>query len=370
MSRLATTQLTRPEGIIDLSIGQPDASLLPTSIFDANNIDAPSLAYGAPAGDGRFREAMGHWLTEHCGTQVKGEALLITNGSSNAIDMICTRFSRAGDTVLVEEPTYFIALKQFTDHGLNVVPVAMDDNGLEPEALATAIEQYQPAFIYSIPSFHNPTGIDQPLPRRQQLVAIAKQHQCLLVADEVYPLLDYGKEPAAPLASLDTDAPVLSIGTFSKILAPGLRLGWLQGSPDLIDQLSSSGLISSGGGLSPVTSALVRPLLINGHLSQHLAQLRHTLKERRDTLANALHRHCGDRLQFNLPHGGYFLWAHTQADIDTQKLLPRAKAEGVGYLPGAACYTHTNKTNAMRLCFAFYDKEELALAGERLGLVL
>lgn len=370
MSHLATTQLTRPEGIIDLSIGQPDASLLPTSLFDAKHIDAPSLAYGAPAGDGRFREAMAHWLTEHCGTPIKGESLLVTNGSSNAIDMICTRFAKAGDTVLVEEPTYFIALKQFADHGLNIVPVTMDEDGLEPDALASAIDQHQPAFIYSIPSFHNPTGIDQPLPRRQQLVAIARQHGCLLVADEVYPLLDYDKEPAAPLASLDADAPVLSIGTFSKILAPGLRLGWLQGNPELIEQLSRSGLITSGGGLNPVTSALVRPLLSNGQLSEHLARLKHCLKLRRDTLASTLINHCGDRLLFDLPHGGYFLWAHTQADIDTQELLPKAQAQGVSYLPGAACYSHNAPTNAMRLCFAFYNERELALAGERLGVIL
>lgn len=370
MSRLATTQLTKPEGIIDLSIGQPDATLLPRSVFDASNIDSLSLAYGAPAGDGRFLEALGAWLSTLCGTPIKAESLLVTNGSSNAIDMICTRFAKAGDTVLVEEPTYFIALKQFADHGLNIVPVQMDEQGLEPEALTRAIEQHRPAFVYSIPSFHNPTGIDQPLPRRQLLVAIARQHQCLLVADEVYPLLDYDKEPRAPLASLDAEAPVLSIGTFSKILAPGLRLGWLQGQPNLLNPLVSSGLITSGGGLGPVTSALVRPLLTQGHLSQHLAELRHSLQRRRDSLVEALKRHCGNHLQFKLPHGGYFLWAHTHPDIDTRKLLPKARAAGVGYLPGEACYTHAKVNNALRLSFAFYDERELALAGERLGSVL
>ncbi|MHA7880020.1 MAG: aminotransferase-like domain-containing protein [Saccharospirillum sp.] len=370
MSRLATTQLTRPEGLIDLGIGQPDAALLPEGGFDASRIDRLSLAYGAPAGDGRFREALAPWLSEQLGTAIAAESLLISNGSSNAIDMICTRFSRPGDTVLVEEPTYFIALKQFADHGLTVVPVNMDAEGLNPQALTEAIARHKPAFVYTIPAFHNPTGIHQPPKRRRALVRLAKEHGCLMVADEVYPLLDYGQAPQPPLASLDTDAPVLSIGSFSKILAPGLRLGWLQGPAERIESLSTSGLLSSGGGLAPVTSALMRPMLENGQLTEHLTNLRRTLKSRRDALASALTEHAGNRLTFDLPTGGYFLWAQAEPGVDTQALLPEAKAQGVAYLPGAACFTHTGTRHAMRLCFAFYDEVALRLAAERLGEVI
>lgn len=362
-----TAQLTPSADRIDLGIGQPDPALLPADLFKQANIDASALAYGTEAGDERFRYALANWLNQRQSQPASPDTLMVTTGSSNALDMICTRFSHPGDTVLVEDPTYFIARKQLADHGLNAVAVPMDADGVDILELAALIEQHKPAFFYTVPTFHNPTGITQSAERRAQLVALARDTACLVVADEVYQYLYYAGPPPDPLASLNERAPVLSIGSFSKLLAPGLRLGWIQGQPELLTRLTGSALLASGGGLAPVTSSLVRPLLEDGRFDQHLAQLTTVYRQRLATLVQGLEEHLGERLAWTAPVGGFFIWTHWRNGVDTEALLPRAHKAGVGYQPGGKFSDSPDQTSAMRLCFAFYDEAQLTEACLRLS---
>ncbi|MEX2354133.1 MAG: PLP-dependent aminotransferase family protein, partial [Gammaproteobacteria bacterium] len=348
-------------------IGQPDPALLPAHLFQGMSADASSLAYGAEPGDSRFRESLAEWLGREYEIPVDAEALLVTNGSSNALDMICTRYTRPGDVVLVEDPTYFIARRQFTDHGLKTVAVPMDKDGVDIQSLEKLIKRHKPVFFYTVPTFHNPTGCTLSRERRSLLIALCKRMDCLIVADEVYQQLYYDVRPPLPLACLDAEAPVLSIGSFSKILAPGLRLGWLQGGRKLLQQIEKSALLASGGGLAPLTSALVRPLIDNGDLDKHLDYLKTTYSKRLAVLVENLRIKMGDRIDFIPPTGGFFVWVTWKDKTDTGALLPVAIKSGVDFLPGRQFSESPGQAHAMRLCFAFYDEHQLQQACTRLA---
>ncbi len=362
-------QVTRSNHLIDLAVGHPEPDLLPVDLFRSLSVEQQNLAYGEQAGDSAFRHTLSAWLTEDYGQPVKADELLVTNGSSNALDMVCSQLSQPGATVLVEDPSYFIALRLFKARGFNVVAVPMDEEGIELQALEQAIQQYKPAFIYTIPSFHNPAGVTQSDSRRQGLVKLAVQNQCPVVSDEVYQSLYFGEKPPAPLACYDSNAPVLSVGSFSKILAPGLRLGWIQGSGELFSSLKNSALLQSGGGLAPVTSALVGSLITSGEFQKNLTYLRQTYATRSEVLYDGLVSTFGDQIRLNKPDGGYFLWVSFVDGRDVALKRDEAKQSGVNYLPGNLCSANDQFHSSMRLCFAWYPQQSLMTACERLGLV-
>jgi len=280
MNQIHTTQVNLSSNIINFGIGQPGFDLLPLDIMRRaadlrmSDGDTSFLNYGYELGDGYFRLALASFLQQHYRITVSAESLMVTSGASQAIDLICTRFTQPGDVVFVAEPTYFLALRIFADHNLRVIGIPTDEDGLVIEALVAALADQRPAFLYTIPTFQNPTGATLPKKRRQQLVALSAEYDFLIVADEVYHLLNYAMAPPPPLASYIENEHVFSVGSFSKILAPGLRLGWIQAAPSLLQKLADSGLVDSGGGLNPFTSNLVRIVLEQGWQDAHLADLK------------------------------------------------------------------------------------------------
>ena len=291
---------------------------------------------------------------------------MVTAGASQALDLVCTRFTKPGDTIFVEEPTYFLALDVFRDHGLQVIGIPIDGDGLRTDALEDALTRHTPALLYTIPSFQNPTGVTMSAARREALVAISRAHDLLIVADEVYHLLDFGAAPPRPLASYAQDAGVLAFGSFSKICAPGLRLGWIHSAPARLQTLMRSGLVQSGGGLNPFTSGVVRSLLDLGLADTALDALRAMYKERSAMLCRALR----DKLPtatFIEPRGGYFVWVELPNDMHAAALWPCAKAEGVTFHPGGRFISRDGFAQAMRLSFAHYDAPTLVDGAERLA---
>ncbi|EAR07535.1 PLP-dependent aminotransferase family protein [Reinekea blandensis] len=363
-------QVTRSSQLLDLAVGQPDPALLPVDQFQNCSVNASRLAYGEQTGDASFRKALASWLSEDYGQPVHADRLLLTNGSSNALDMVCTQFGRPGATVLVEDPSYFIAMDLFRERGMNVVAVPMDDEGINLAALEQAIDQYQPNFFYTVPSFHNPTGVTQPLQRRNDLVALCARTQCPIIADEIYQSLYFTQKPPRPLAMFDDDAPVVSIGSFSKILAPGLRLGWIQGTEAIVSRFGNAALLRSGGGLAPVTSALVEPLLLNGEFEQTLNRLRQIYSERADCLYHSLEAAFGEQIHMVRPDGGFFIWLSFVDGRDVSNYQEAAKQAGVNFLPGQLCSENNGFQSSMRLCFAWYSEPQLQEACNRLASVL
>lgn len=377
MSPIQTTQLNIPKGMIDFGVGQPSPSLLPLSLLEKaaqhrlNRNDASLLAYGSQQGDGYFRIALARFLDEYYPIRVEPEQLFVTAGASQGLDLICTLFAKPGDTIFVEEPSYFLALRIFRDHQLNIIGLPMDDDGLVVEALQEQLGRHKPVFLYTVPTFHNPSSVTLSTARREKLVQLSQQHNFLIVADEVYHLLAYSTTPPPPpLASYTDVGTVLSLGSFSKILAPGLRLGWIQTGQALMDRLVTCGLLDSGGGLNPFTSGLVRSAIESGLQSNHLEHLKGVYAKRLNVLKSALKRQLPEALTFNEPAGGFFVWFKLSTSVDTTELLHEARQRRVGYLPGIKFSSHQGLKNYVRLSFSYYEKNKLELGIKRLGEVI
>ncbi len=372
----SSAQKQIPTGMIDLGIGQPSPWLLPVDIIEkssaeyARRRDPHLLAYGFEQGDGGFRRVLAEVLEPIYGLAVDPGHLLVTNGASQAIDLVCTLFATAGDTIFVEEPTYFLARKIFADHRLKPVALPMDADGLIIEALEAELKRTRPAFLYTIPTYHNPSSVCLSAARRAQLAELSRRYDLLVVADEVYHPLSYAPAPPPPMVGFSLTANIISLGSFSKILAPGLRLGWLQASPAIIERMVQCGLLDSGGGLNPFTSGVVRSAIELGLLAEHLALLRQTYSERMAAMCAALREQLAGRIDFQQPGGGFFIWVKMPEETDTRELLRRARVKQVEFMPGSSFSSRQGLKNYLRLSFAFYDTPDLIQGVERLSGVI
>ncbi|MFL7870004.1 MAG: PLP-dependent aminotransferase family protein [Anaerolineales bacterium] len=367
---IPTSQIYIPPGMIDLGAGDPDFALLPLDMLRraaeacfAKN-DPSFLQYGAEQGDGYFRMALGEFLSRGYGLQVDPDTLFVTNGISNALDLICAHFTRPGDTIFVEEPTYFLALRIFADHELSIIPIQTDKNGLVIAALEEKLKEARPKFLYSVPTFQNPGGFTLSQDRRNKLVQKSQEHDFLIVADEVYQFLNYSGQQIKPFAAYTDLETVISLGSFSKILAPGLRLGWLQAHPNNIKRLTSSGLLDSGGGLNPFTSAIVRELIEAGDLEKNIVHLVTTYHARLKAMDAALRREI-PQAEFNTPQGGFFFWLRLPG-IDGEQLREKAREFNIGFRQGTLFSSKNGMQEYVRLCYTFYDEDKIKEGLQRL----
>jgi len=359
-----TTQIQTPPDVIDLGRGDPSLANLPLDLIYASvqerlsGSDNSFLQYGTEQGDGHFRSALARFLSKSYSFKVQPENLFITNGISNALDLTCSLFTQAGDTIFVEEPSYFLALKIFADHRLNVVTLDTDENGLIPASLEEKLADSRPKFLYLIPSFHNPTGRTLSQDRRNRIAELAREHDFLIVADEVYHFLNYGSQTFKPLAFYTDSENVISLGSLSKILAPGLRLGWLQAHPNLIRQFINCGLLDSGGGLNPFTSAMLLHLIESGGLENNISKLINGYQPRLEIMDTALRAELPE-LKYARPQGGYFFWLRLPENINSSELRKTAPAFKVDFRPGALFSSHNELENYIRLCFVHYEEDKI-----------
>ncbi len=346
VSTIQFQQVVVADGVIDLGVGQPNNAILPVDYVRRAAMlqfgESPEfLQYGAEWGDGHHRIALGEYLTEAYGTPVAAEQLFSTNGNSQALEMLCTVMTEPGDVVIVEEPTYFLAFQMFRDHDLEVRGVPIDAEGLIVEAMIDVVADVRAAgkrvaFVYTIPAFQNPTGITMSSQRRRELVAAAADHDVLVVADEVYHLLRFAPGPMPPPMSAYVDeAPVLSIGTFSKILAPGMRLGWVHGSIERLAALADCGLILSGGGLNPVTSTLATAMMRMGWQASTSTGCGPRSRAVRRRWSPRCDEHMPDWVEYDIPTGGYFVWLRLPPGTDGKALRAVANEHGVDVRHGA-----------------------------------
>jgi len=373
---LPIAQLNLPPGMIDFGVGQPDPALLPLAML--RNVaairlegnDAPFLAYGAEQGNGYFRAALAAFLAEHYHVPVEADQLFVTAGASMGLDLLCTLFARPGDTIFVEEPSYFLALRVFADHHLEIVSLPMDENGLIIQAVEEKLSQHKPVFLYTVPTFHNPSSTTLTVDRRKQLVELSREYDFLIIADEVYHLLSYAAEPPPPpMAKYIGSDSVISLGSFSKIMAPGLRLGWIQTGPRLLNRIIGCGLLESGGGLNPFTSALVCSAIEMGLQHDQLKTLISTYTERKIALSHALEKHFPGSVRFTEPDGGFFIWLVFPEGLDAGQLLAEARRNNVGYLPGVKFSSRRGLINCARLSFSYFDIPQLEEGARRLSEV-
>ena len=369
--------LSRSDGVIDLAWGHPSDNLHPLNdlkpAIDAifTNQEISALQYSGYQGYGPLIESLSQYLSEEKSytKTINPEELYIGYGASHGLDLACTLFTGEGNTVLVEEPSYYLVRQILIDHRLNIVGVPTDSEGMQIENLEQIIESLKGdvKLLYLIPSFHNPMGSVMSLERREKIIELAKEHDFLIAADEAYHLLYYGDPPPPTMATLDNSSTgrVVSLGSFSKILAPGIKLGWVQSKPNLVDKFTNSGSNFSGGN-NNFAGAIVDIAIRKGILSKHVNRLKNTYKSRMEIMSAALKTHIPDA-EFLMPQGGYYFWIKFPEEIDAMALEKLALNEGVTLRPGVAFSGQSLFSNYIRLCFALSDIEDISEGINRLA---
>jgi DNA-binding transcriptional MocR family regulator len=362
-----------PPGTINMGIGQPSADLLPVELVrqasDAFFADAQAfeLNYGVLQGDERFLASLADYLTDQYGSAVSPDTLFVSGGNSQALDLVSLMFAKPGDTVFVEEPSYFLAFQIFRDHGLKIVGIPMDDEGIRIPELEKALKIHRPAFLYTIPSFQNPGGQCLPLQRRQKLVELAKKHGFLIVADEVYQLLYYYETPPPAFGTMTGSEVVVSLGSFAKILAPAMRLGWIQTSPTLRKKILANGFVNSGGSINHISSHLVRQAIDLGLLGSHVNHLRKVYRGRVEAMDQALKKEFSSLAKWKKPGGGYFFWLEFAEGTNTAPLREKAAKLETGFQAGATFSSCGGLSNFLRLSFAHYAEDQITEGIRRMG---
>ena len=347
-----------PAMTIDLSTGHPHNDLLPLHQFHSamlaqiTRMDHDALQYGYEGGDPLLREHLSQWLS------LPLNELMISAGISQAIDLCAGMLTRPGDTILVEESTFFRVLQIFRDHHLNIIPVPITDEGLDLDALEHLCQTHQPTMLYSIPSAHNPTGVTTSLAHRARLYQLALEYRFTLLADEAYQFLSHEQDAPQSFSRFPSHPHVITLGSFSKIVTPGLRLGWIHAHPDTLTRLQASGMLGSGGGFSPVMMALLARMFEQGTVTQHLQRVNAELAQRRQALCTLLEQH---HVPYQTPQGGYFIWA-TLPDHDQERGTFRAQHTSVTVSRGERFGAAPHLRQYARLCFAFEHEGNFAQA--------
>jgi 2-aminoadipate transaminase len=364
-------KLTELPGVRSLAGGLPSADTFPIDAMrDATAkvlADTPreALQYAASEGFGPLREWVSAMLGAK-GVDAPAERVLITNGSQQGLDLVGKVMLDAGNTVAVETPTYLGALQAFNPNEPKFASVAGDGDGPLPDAVAALPQGTR--FMYVLPNFQNPTGRVIPADRRDALVAAAQRANIPLVEDNPYGDLWYDEAPPRPLASRWADG-VLYLGSFSKVLAPGLRLGFMVCPKTLYPKLLQSKQAADlhTGSFS---QRVVYEVIKNGFLDTHIPTIRDRYRTQRDAMEAALKASMPAGCEWKKPSGGMFFWLRLPAGCDAMALLPKAVEAGVAYVPGAAFYADHPDTRTMRLSFVTLSPAAITDAVERLGSVV
>jgi 2-aminoadipate transaminase len=328
-----------------------------------------ALQYSTTEGDPALRSVIAERLTAR-GLDTDAEDLLITSGSQQALSLVAAVLLEPGDRVLVEEPSYLAALQCFALARAVAVPVPCDDQGLDPDALDELVAEHRPKLLYTVPTFHNPTGRTLPLARRRALAEAAKRTGLWLVEDDPYGELRYRGEALPAVASLpDAQDLTIALSTLSKIAAPGLRLGWVR-APRML--LRSLAIAKQAADLhsSTVDQAAAARWLSTSDLDAHIDRLRAAYGARRDTLLDGLAAALPPGSTHNRPDGGMFVWARLPDGWDASALLPRALERDVAYVPGAPFFSGSPDPATLRLSFTAHQPEEIRCGLERLASAL
>lgn len=327
------------------------------------------LQYSITEGDPGLRAAVAGRLSAR-GLVTGADDLLVTTGSQQALTLLATALLEPGDTVLVEDPTYLAALQSFGFAGARVLPVPCDEEGVDPVALAELVERERPKLLYLIPTFQNPTGRTLPLARRKAVAEVAQRLGLWIVEDDPYGELRFEGEHEPWISSLDAAADrTVLLGSFSKIMAPGMRLGWLRAPAAL---LRACVIVKQAADLhcSAVDQAAAARYLAVSDLDAHLDKVRAAYRERRDALLDGLPAALPPGSSWNRPHGGMFVWVRLPDGHDASELLLKAVAHEVAYVPGAPFYAGPPDRSALRMSFTTHTPDEIREGLLRLGKAL
>jgi 2-aminoadipate transaminase len=360
---------------ISFTYGFPDPGSLPGSAVAEATARAlahskeKALQYGPVTGAPELIDTIVEKLNRDQKLNIGRENLLITAGASQAVQLIVDAFVDRGDIVITEEPTWSGAVAAFRQAGATALPIPVDDDGtniavLEETLARLRTEGKRAKFLYVIPNFQNPTGVSTPLERRKRLVELAQEYDTVILEDDAYYDLRFSGDAIPPIYTLDDSGRTLQLGTLSKIMGAGMRLGWVVAPPEIVTKLS---ILKTDGGTG-IFASYVAAEWLPEHLPHHVQELRAIYKTRRDIMLDELAEHMPTGTTWTNPDGGFFIWVTLPEGIDTVALAPMARERGVEYLSGRSCYVTDQGANTLRLSYSFADDEQIregiAILGE------
>jgi 2-aminoadipate transaminase len=368
----------RPE-VISLAGGLPDTSTFPPDTFAAvaqriaRESCAKALQYGPTEGLDETKACIAEVMAAE-NMRVDHEDLIVTTGGQQVIDLVTKALIDPGDVVIAEGPTYPGAVPVFSSYEAEVVQVDMDSEGMRIDLLEETLERLErdgrrPKFIYTVPSFQNPAGVTMSQARRRRLVEVAHERELLVLEDNPYGLLRYEGEAPTPLLSLDGGVYVMYLGTFSKILSPGIRLGWVVAPPPVLEKINL-GKQAADLCTSTLSQLMVQAYFEESRWRDYVESLTEIYRARRDTMLDALAEHFPRQAEWTRPAGGLFIWATLPDFIDTTDLLARALRENVAFVPGEAAFLDGRGRNAMRLNFSGSNEDAIREGIRRIGEVV
>ncbi|MGI8772532.1 MAG: PLP-dependent aminotransferase family protein [Acidobacteriaceae bacterium] len=380
--RLSATPLpAEHEGVISFDSGHAFPGILPDLTQAAERAlttyRAETLQYAPRAGLPALREWISAYMQED-GADVSPDEVLVVNGAKHGLDLICRLLTDEGDFIVVTAPTYFTAIPIFRSYGLNFIEIGQDDEGLDVTALSERLSERRrqglkpPKFIYDIPDFHNPTGANTSRRRREALIAVAAAAEIPIIEDSPYRKVRFEGDSEPSFKALDRDGIVFTLGTFSKLMAPGLRIGWISGAQAMLARMAQ---LKSDGGTCPLTQRIIVEFCKEGGLSPHLERVRKTYGSHRDHMEAALRRELPD-VAFAEPQGGYYLWLRFPAETDTDVVAGRAREAGVAVIAGSKFFAggeasypknQGSPKNYMRLAYSHAAPAEIDEGVRRLA---
>ncbi|PWW32497.1 2-aminoadipate transaminase [Cytobacillus oceanisediminis] len=365
-----------PNDCIRLHSGYPAPALIPdeelkeavVSLLDVER-DLPLHYLGSPS-IAKLKKQVEERL-EKRGISVSGKELLITSGACQAIDLIARIFLDQETIVAIESPTYMEALEIFQNYTKSIISIPVDENGLQTDVLEEVLVERkrkglaQPRFLYTIPTYHNPTGTTMTIERRQHVLELADSYNFFIVEDDAYGELSFDKNPST-LKGMDKKSRVLHVGSLSKVVAPGMRIGWIVGASEIIH---ASAWFKKDLD-HPFAQATMATFIANIDFEEKLLTLRDTYRAKCAVLLSALELYLPKSVSWYIPKGGYFVWIKIPG-VDTSKMLTEALSEGVSYIPGKYFFLdQTDGTEFLRLSFSYEDEKEIAKGIQRLGRVV
>jgi len=367
-------------GIISFAGGFPDSAMFDVAgIKEAVNtalLQEPggALQYGATEGYEPLREQLSAFMATK-GVAVNQDGLIVTTGSQQALDLLGKTMISPGDKVIVEAPTFLATIQCFRLYGAELITAPIDENGVKVDELEKLIKEHKPKFVYLIPTFGNPSGVMLSLERRKRVLQLAVQYETLIVEDDPYGDLYFGEPPPPSILSLCKYQPgarewVAHCGSMSKVLSPGLRVGWMIAQPELLAKATMCKQFSDAH-TSTFAQATAAQYLKAGRMPATLAKVRKTYGERALAMGAALKRELGDAIEFTQPQGGLFFWARLTGAggkiSDAGEFAKKAIEEGVAFVPGAPFYAKDPDPSTFRLSFATVGLERIEEGVGRLG---
>lgn len=330
-----------------------------------------ALQYGTTEGADVLREAIAKRMGERRGMKIDKSNVTIMSGSQQALDLLAKLFLEPGKTAIVEAPTYLAALSAFRPYEGDMRGVKMDDEGMDTQLLEETMKKLREEgktvpFIYTIPTFQNPSGVTMSLERRKHLLEIAEDFDVFVVEDDPYGELRYAGKDIPTLKGLDREGRVIYFGTISKILAPGLRTGWVIADKEVIWRF-----VIAKQATDLCTNTLAQHIIAeafdSGLVERHIPEIKKLYAHKRDLMLDMLEDKMPEGVRWTKPEGGMFLWVWVPEKVNTMKMFPRAIDNGIAYVVGEAFYPDRSVTNAMRLNFTYSSDEEIKEGTDRLA---